>query len=255
MMICDDRYRPSARRALGVFVALVALFLSVGCTETRQSIRDVDQHVSGDFSTSMTMEEETLNAVVFSRRQTQRARFWRCERRDSDMVCVTICRPQWSAQGRICDPDLHGEFGQVTKSSPAVVIAGRNRLRGPSPHLMGGEEDGATEESAPEEAVPEESASEESAPADSEPADSAPREEAGDDDEAPEDAESDADEETEESEDSADLDEPEELEEPEEDAEAEEAESEEQRPPSRVGSPDDLFSDEETDEGDEEEAQ
>lgn len=243
MMMSDDRYRPSARRALGVFITLAALLLSVGCTETRQSIRDVDQHVSGDFSTSMTMEEETLNAVIFSRRQTQRARFWRCERRDSDMVCATICRPQWSAQGRICDPDLHGEFGQVTKSSPAVVIAGRDRLRGPSPHLMGGEEDGATEEAAPEESASEETVSEEAVSEDS-----APQAEAADD-AGSEDAESDADEESEEPADS------EEPDEPAEESETEEADPEEQRPPSRVGSPADLFGDEQSDEGDDEEAQ
>ena len=107
--------------SISVFALVVlALFLS-GCVDTRYTIRQVDQHPSGEFNTVETSGERVISIPPFYESSEYLGiNFWNCLQSGHQLVCEKICDDNWD---RICAPSLKREFGQVTRPGAGVVMA------------------------------------------------------------------------------------------------------------------------------------
>ena len=91
-------------------VIMTAGLFAAACGQSQTRVRQVDQHQSGQFSTVAEFGGFSTN-------------FWKCHRSDEQITCERICDYEWY-DGRICAPELHHEFGRVTKpTSRTPVVA------------------------------------------------------------------------------------------------------------------------------------
>lgn len=84
---------------------IAAIFLSA-CSQTQATNRSLDQHHSGQFSAVGEFGELGMT-------------FWKCHRSGEGVRCDRICDYDWY-QGRICAPEMHYEFGVISKPSTTV---------------------------------------------------------------------------------------------------------------------------------------
>lgn len=104
-------------------VALLALIMATSCVDTRQTIRQIDQHPGGDFNTVETSDERVVSVpFIYEEKEYLGILFWNCQQSEERLVCDRICDERWT-DDRICRPDLHHEFGQITRPGSGVVSA------------------------------------------------------------------------------------------------------------------------------------
>lgn len=106
------RFFPCAVCVSIVWWVVAALGLA-GCAEPDRSMRSMSQHPANGFLTVETNEGE------------QGIYFWGCLQHDDELVCNRICDDDFSA-GRICGPELAGEFGEIS-GPPTGAVAKRYR--------------------------------------------------------------------------------------------------------------------------------
>lgn len=112
------------RRVAALMVVAVAAAVVIGCVDTRQTVRTVDQHPTGDYSTVQTVEQRVFVIVpgVFEYTGDRTVALWGCQQTDNRMRCNRICDAGWH-DNRLCEPRLHAEFGRIDPPSAKVTVA------------------------------------------------------------------------------------------------------------------------------------
>lgn len=106
---------------------LIAGLLVIGCSESRHTIRSIDQHPTDDFSTMETSTERVVElAGAYRRAEHENEVFWGCVQTEGKLRCDRVCRDGWAT--RLCEPRLNDEFGRVQKPSAGVAVSNYRRM-------------------------------------------------------------------------------------------------------------------------------
>lgn len=83
-----------------ILLLLLAALVSAGCTQTQPTDRSLSRHLSGEFSAVNEIGQEGMY-------------FWKCKHSAEGVRCRRICGYA-AHHDRICAPEIHYEFGEVS---------------------------------------------------------------------------------------------------------------------------------------------
>lgn len=115
---------PIDMRRCGLLMAVVIVVaLAAGCAETRHTMRSLDQHPDGHGSAMETTDKRVIElGPVYSDTEYIGGTYWTCSTVGDTLECRRIC-DDGSRFSRICNRDLHHEFGEVSEPGAGVVAA------------------------------------------------------------------------------------------------------------------------------------